>query len=84
MDSEPITGSMWSDDELAGLIRDLGRQLAGERRGERLDTLAQLLGHVEGLIEVEVAQLRAEGVPWSSIGGDLGVSKQAAQQRYGD
>jgi len=30
-----------------------------------------------------IAQARFAGVPWSVIGGALGISKQAAQQRFG-
>lgn len=30
-----------------------------------------------------VQQLRASGTPWSAIGAAIGISKQAAQQRYG-
>lgn len=34
-------------------------------------------------VERIVAEARVVGVPWSVIADGLGVSKQAAQQRYG-
>lgn len=37
----------------------------------------------EGRIMLLVARLRELDVPWSLIGEVLGVSRQAAQQRYG-
>lgn len=44
--------------------------------------LAEHLGQVgEELIEHVVSTARAQGISWSEIGGRMGVSKQAAQQR---
>lgn len=38
---------------------------------------------IEREIESLVTQARQDGVPWSEIGAALGVTKQAAQQKYG-
>lgn len=53
---------------LVALIRDIEH----ERRSLDLETRAVVLA------------MRMAGFPWSQIGAALGVSKQAAQQRYGD
>ena len=37
----------------------------------------------ESTLREHVAWLREQGCPWSVIGDALGVSRQAAQQRYG-
>lgn len=55
-------------------------------RTEVEDDLARLVARrvaVERQIEQAVVTARSEGVPWSLIASGLGVSKQAAQQRYG-
>jgi hypothetical protein len=45
------------------------------------------LGQVRDALDREIRQAvyvaRTAGLSWSAIGGQLGVSKQAAQQRYG-
>ena len=38
---------------------------------------------VEGRITVTVQELRAAGASWSVVGDALGVSRSAAQKRYG-
>lgn len=49
-----------------------------------LDTLANYSAHVDGAIYDTVQKARREGKTWEQIGRSLGVSKQAAQQRYGN
>jgi hypothetical protein len=49
-----------------------------------LRALAVRSREVERLTELAVADCRAAGVPWTAIGEALGVSRQAAQQRFGD
>jgi hypothetical protein len=46
------------------------------------DVAAQLTGLGDRLIGYYIEQARAEGCSWTDIGGHLGVSRQAAQQRY--
>lgn len=48
-----------------------------------LDTLANYRSHVEDAIHLAVVEARAEGQTWEQIGNLLGVTRQAAQQRYG-
>lgn len=57
-----------------------------ERVQDYLDTVSRVVARRNALereIAVCVSAARAAGVPWSRIGEALGVSKQAAQQRYG-
>jgi hypothetical protein len=49
---------------------------------ETLRDLAALADHVDQAITEAVAGLRDQGYSWSEIGARLGVSKQAAQQRW--
>jgi hypothetical protein len=49
---------------------------------ERLDLLARALREVEAEIAGAVASARAQDFSWTQIGGALGVSKQAAHERY--
>ncbi len=39
--------------------------------------------HAERLIASQVATLREQGVSWAAVAEILGVTRQAAQQRYG-
>jgi hypothetical protein len=55
---------------------DLGKVREAKRRAT---ALADLGDH---LIDHFVARARAAGTPWSQVGEALGVTKQAAQQRY--
>lgn len=50
-----------------------------------LKSLVTRRGTIEDDIAREVTKLRLlDGYSWSQIGALLGVSKQAAQKRYGD
>ena len=49
---------------------------------ERIGALRGEIRHYERNIETRVATLRQHEVPWSTIAECLGVTKQAAQQRY--
>jgi hypothetical protein len=48
-----------------------------------LPALARERDAVEQSIRLQVATARDAGASWAEIGRALGVSKQAAQQRYG-
>jgi predicted ArsR family transcriptional regulator len=39
--------------------------------------------HVDQKLRALVAQARSEGASWEQIGQALGITKQAAQQRFG-
>jgi hypothetical protein len=66
----------------------LGRMLrAGSRRialadPDDLAEMVQLAQQLDDAIAQAVAGQRAAGFSWAEIGGPLGMSKQAAQQRF--
>lgn len=51
---------------------------------DRLTALAEQRAAIDAAIAAEVAQRRAAGFSWAAIGAALGITKQAAQQRYGN
>lgn len=58
----------------------------GVRRLLALREIGRLRGRMtemEAAIAAAVATAREHGAPWSAIGAELGVSKQAAHERYG-
>ncbi|MGY2704852.1 hypothetical protein [Nocardioides sp. HB32] len=59
----------WGDHVLQRDLDQLGDELAKVR-------------HAEARIREQVAYLRQQETPWSVIGDALGITKQAAQQRY--
>lgn len=50
---------------------------------DELEGLAMLNSLMSDTIKWVVAERRAKGDSWSEIGRSLGISKQAAQQRFG-
>lgn len=48
-----------------------------------LDDLQNYQAHIAGYLGDAVRRARSEGKTWEQIGDALGVTKQAAQQRYG-
>ena len=66
--------------------RYLGYAQESCESGSAVGELSGLHGamlHVEGLIRAAVRAARQDGESWEAVGAMLGVSKQAAQQRYG-
>lgn len=51
--------------------------------GEYLRVLNEWQSIVAGRVEQAVVDMRVDGATWEEVGNALGVSKQAAQQRYG-
>jgi len=51
---------------------------------EALRTLVQLRVDIDAVVGTAVAGLRGFGYTWSEIAARLGVTRQAAQMRYGD
>jgi hypothetical protein len=50
---------------------------------QRLSALTSVRANLDHFVFPLVLDARGHGVSWSDIGMALGVSKQAAQQRYG-
>jgi hypothetical protein len=86
-----LGGDRGPDRSLAAVVRTL-RTLAteaGDPVSEDPDALLSALSHLAAIAErVEWAMLslvgeaKSGGVPWVAIGAALGVTKQAAQQRF--
>lgn len=71
--------------EYVRFARRIMRALS-RRAGANVDTLPELRAlqdDIEGMIRASVRACHAEGYSWAEIATRLGVSKQAAQQRYG-
>ena len=64
------------------IMRAYGRRVA-DRDIEGLAGLAQLQTELTAQIKDTAQALQAQGYSWAEIGRVLGVSKQAAQQRFG-
>ena len=50
---------------------------------ERVHRVAVRIGQAERELTLAVADARAAGVSWQGIGDALGITRQAAQQRFG-
>lgn len=74
------------NDEYTGFVRRavraLGRRVASGDV-ETLPRLAELSAELDAVIADAVIGLRAAGYSWAEIGARLGVTRQAAQQRWG-
>jgi hypothetical protein len=67
---------------LGRAIRALGRRVSGGDIDAVTD-MAQLSGDLDNAIRQAVTGLRSRGYSWAEIGTRLGVTRQAAQQRFG-
>ena len=67
---------------LRRMLRAAGRRVA-EADEVELAELADLRAELDSVIDTAVASWRARGESWATVGAALGVTKQAAQQRYG-
>jgi hypothetical protein len=59
------------------------RRRVGDRDIAALAGLAALSSELDEAMRAAVTELRANGYSWADIGGQLGVTRQAAQMRYG-
>ena len=64
-------------------VRAHGRRI-GTGDVEALADLLDLAGEVDRALTVAVSGLRAAGYSWAEIAARIGVTRQAAQQRWGD
>jgi hypothetical protein len=79
MGNEKITDSEWDPIYSAlDVAQDWGLPPA-----EYVRVLNEWRGIVEGRLEQAVDDMRSEGATWAQVGTALGVTRQAAQQRWG-
>jgi hypothetical protein len=74
------------NDEYAAFVRRILRAYArrvGNGDVEALILMADLAGEIDISIAEAVKGLRGFGYSWAEIGARLGVTRQAAQQRWG-
>jgi hypothetical protein len=86
-----LGGQGGPDRPLAAVVKALRASVAdaGESAGNDRESLLAALGHLAAMADrVDwallslVGEARAAGAPWAAVGGALGVTKQAAQQRF--
>jgi hypothetical protein len=74
------------NDEYSAFVRRVLRAYARRVGGGDVEALALMLGladEIDAAIAEAVNGLRACGYSWAEIGSRLGVTRQAAQQRWG-
>ncbi len=89
--NKPLTGKRRrrgavENDSYAAFLRRAVRAHGRRIAGGDVDGLAELLalaGEVEAAIRTAVVGLRQAGYSWSEIADRLGVTRQAAHQRWG-
>ena len=74
------------NDDYAAFIRRILRAYARRVAGGDVDALTAMTGlaaELDTAIDEAVKGLRAFGYSWAEIGSRLGITRQAAQQRWG-
>ncbi len=74
------------NDEYSAFVRRILRAYARRVGGGDVEALALMLGladEIDAAIAQAVTGLRACGYSWAEIGARLGITRQAAQQRWG-
>ena len=79
-------GRVVENDQYAAFARRILRAYTRRVADGDVEALAVLLGlsaEIETAIAQAVTGLRASGYSWAEIGSRLGITRQAAQQRWG-
>jgi hypothetical protein len=74
------------NDEYSAFVRRILRAYASRIGGgdvEALTLMTSLADEIDAAIAEAVKGLRAYGYSWAEIGSRLGITRQAAQQRWG-
>ena len=87
---DPLTpnrrGRLVENDQYAAFARRILRACARRVAGgdiEALILMSGLAAEIDTAISQAVTGLRASGYSWAEIGSRLGITRQAAQQRWG-
>jgi len=84
--SKPRRRDVVENDEYAAFVRRILRAYARRVATGDVEALADMVNlaaHLDEAIGQAVIGLRAHGYSWADIGNRLGISRQAAQQRWG-
>ena len=79
-------GRVRENDEYAAFARRVLRAYArriADGDVEALTLMTDLAGEIDTTISAAVTGLRGSGYSWAEIGSRLGITRQAAQQRWG-
>ena len=79
-------GRVVENDEYAAFARRVLRAYARRVAGGDVEALTSMLGlsaEIDSAISQAVTGLREFGYSWAEIGSRLGITRQAAQQRWG-
>ncbi len=79
-------GRQVENDEYSAFVRRILRAYARRVGGGDVEALALMLGladEIDTAIAEAVRSLRTCGYSWAEIGSRLGITRQAAQQRWG-
>ena len=89
--NKPLTAKRRSrvveNDEYAAFVRrviDAYSRRVAEGDIEAITTMAHLADHLEDATRQAITGLRAFGYSWADIALRLGITRQGAQQRWGD
>ena len=63
-------------------LEEAHREVIQHRPANALDLLATVLQDLDAMMERTVATARAKGETWQAIGDAMGITKQAAWERY--
>nr|WP_052311965.1 MULTISPECIES: hypothetical protein [unclassified Actinoplanes] len=84
--SKPRRRDVVENDEYAAFVRRIIRAFAKRVATGDVEALRDMVGlsaQLDDAISEAVIGLRAYGYSWAEIGDRLGISRQAAQQRWG-
>ena len=67
---------------MSGMLGAAGQQVFGREPGQALSAIRRMRKELELVEEAQVANALSQGWSWSRIGRSLGISRQAAHQKY--
>lgn len=80
--SKPMDNVEYARDFVARVTRRMGVRVGACYEGEDLAALAELRDVVDQALVVAVTGMREQGLSWSVIGRELGITRQSAHERF--